>query len=153
MSSGATSSGAQMSREADMMTQRNTGNERWQRICCSDRVKDKTTGSCHRGGRRSGRQELFFCAIGRGAHLVLARRCTPWPTVNRAGASCSIPVGGPWPDFCPNDRDGVFCNFIINRFGYIILKINGRCDLPFTLIIQRHYYCERRTVTRCYAGN
>ena len=26
----------------------------------------------------------------RGAHLVLTRRCTPWPTVNLVGASCSI---------------------------------------------------------------
>ena len=27
-----------------------------------------------------------------GAHLVLARRCTSWPTVNRAGASYSIVI-------------------------------------------------------------
>ena len=36
------------------------------------------------------RAAASFCAIGRQAHLVLARRCTPRPTVNRVGASCSI---------------------------------------------------------------
>ena len=37
-----------------------------------------------------GTSACFFCAISCGVHLVPARRCTPWPTVNLAGASCSI---------------------------------------------------------------
>ena len=37
-----------MTRKADLMTQRNTGNERKRRICCPDRENSETMNcSCH----------------------------------------------------------------------------------------------------------